>query len=336
MSQRVFITGAAGFIGAHLAHRLLDEGWEVLGLDNMNDYYSVALKDHRLAGLTARDGFRFVKADLVDHDRVEALIEEFDPHNIVHLAAQAGVRYSIDHPRSYVDSNLSGFLTILEAARHQIENGRSLRHLVYASSSSVYGKNQKTPYSVADPVDSPVSLYAATKRANELMASSYSHLYTIPCTGLRFFTVYGPAGRPDMAYFKFAEKAVRGEAIPIYNNGDLRRDFTYIDDVTEAVGVIMGTPPAPGADGLHKVYNIGNSHPETLLHFVDTLESALMGHGIISEPIAKDLLPMQPGDVYQTYADMEETEAVFGVHPTTTLTEGLERFAAWYADYEAN
>lgn len=333
MQRRALVTGAAGFIGAHLSHQLLDNGWDVVGLDNLNDYYSVELKNHRLDALREREGFSFVKADLVDDLHVSRVVTDFDPDVIVHLAAQAGVRYSIDHPKSYIDSNLVGFLTVLEAARERVSTGGRLRHLVYASSSSVYGQNEKVPYSVSDRVDNPVSLYAATKRANELMAHTYAHLYGLPATGLRFFTVYGPAGRPDMAYYKFTEKAIRGEAIEVYNMGDLRRDFTYVQDIVNGVEATMSKPPQPASGAPHRVYNIGNSRPEGLLHFIDVLEAALMRHGLIVEPIKRTLLPMQPGDVYQTYADVSDMEADFGFRSTTSLEEGLEHFIKWYADY---
>lgn len=336
MLKRAFITGAAGFIGAHLSHQLIDRGWAVLGIDNLNDYYDVRLKEHRLDGLSRRDGFSFVKADLVEGRQVGDLVAKFDPDAIVHLAAQAGVRYSIDNPQSYVDSNLVGFLTILESARERVSCDGRLRHLVYASSSSVYGQNAKVPYSVADRVDSPVSLYAATKRANELMAHTYSHLYGIPATGLRFFTVYGPAGRPDMAYFKFTEKAIRGETIDVFNMGDLRRDFTYIDDIADGVIAVMGKPPQADGVAPHAVYNIGNSRPEGLVRFIDVLEEVLTRQGLISAPIQRRLVPMQAGDVYQTYADLSDTEREFGFRPTVALEEGLEKFAAWYADYTSS
>ncbi|MGB4136207.1 MAG: NAD-dependent epimerase/dehydratase family protein [Microbacterium sp.] len=334
MTKRAFVTGAAGFIGSNLSHKLLDDGWLVYGLDNLNDYYRVDLKHDRLRTLTSREDFQFVKADLVDEQTVRSTIEAFDPHVIVHLAAQAGVRYSIDNPRAYVDSNLSGFLSILEAARSLRATSTSFEHLVYASSSSVYGKGTQAPYVVSARADTPVSLYAATKRANELMAYTYAHLYGIPSTGLRFFTVYGPAGRPDMAYYKFTDKAVRGEAIEVYNNGDLRRDFTYIDDIVDGVERVMARAPQADENAPHKVYNIGNSSPETLLDFIDILEKNLLRTGLISEPLNRVLLPMQPGDVYETFADMSDMEVDFGFRPTTSLADGLERFVRWYADNE--
>ena len=333
MKQRALVTGAAGFIGSHLTDQLLDTGWEVLGVDNINDYYDVRLKRHRLGALEHRPGFRFVQADLVESAEVGSVVAEFDPDVIVHLAAQAGVRYSIENPFAYLDSNLTGFLTILEAARERIASKGGLQHLIYASSSSVYGHNEKVPYSVEDRVDNPISLYAATKRANELMAHTYSHLYGIPATGLRFFTVYGPAGRPDMAYFKFAEDAIRGDEIEVYNMGDLKRDFTYIDDIVASIGAMMTVPPVAIDGAQHKIYNIGNSKPEDLLNFIAILERELMRHGLISQPIRRKLLPMQAGDVYQTYADVGELERDFGFKPATSLEDGLERFVDWYAHY---
>lgn len=337
MTRRAFVTGAAGFIGAHLAARLLDSGWQVCGLDNMNTYYRADLKEHRLAGLVGRKGFTFLKADLVDEARVQAALVEFDPHVVVHLAAQAGVRYSIDNPRTYIDSNLSGFLTILEAARLLQTRPSSFEHLVYASSSSVYGKATEAPYSVTkERADTPVSLYAATKRANELMAYTYAHLFGVPATGLRFFTVYGPAGRPDMAYYKFADRAVRGESIEVYNMGDLRRDFTYVDDIVAGIRAVMAKPPVVADDAPHKVYNIGNSNPETLLDFISLLEASLQRHGLISGPVKRVMLPMQPGDVYETFADMSDMERDFGFRPRTSLADGLERFVEWYDEYHSD
>lgn len=335
MSKRAFVTGAAGFIGSNLTHKLLDEGWSVYGLDNLNSYYRVALKEHRLQKLKQREGFGFVEADLIDEPVVRQAIANFDPHVIVHLAAQAGVRYSIENPRTYIDSNLSGFLSILESARALRSSSRSFEHLVYASSSSVYGKSSVAPYAVSARADTPVSLYAATKRANELMAYTYSHLYDIAATGLRFFTVYGPAGRPDMAYYKFTDKAVRGEAIEVYNNGDLRRDFTYIDDIVDGVSKVMAHIPQNDQDARHKVYNIGNSSPESLLDFIDILEKNLLKTGLIAQPLNRVMMPMQPGDVYETFADMSEMEADLAFRPSTSLADGLERFVRWYADNEA-
>lgn len=332
MSKRAFVTGAAGFIGANLAGRLLSQGWHVVGLDNLNDYYPRALKAERLEGLREFNQFRFIEADLTDAATARE-IEEQDPHVLVHLAAQAGVRYSIENPRAYTESNISGFLEILETARSLRTQHASLEHLVYASSSSVYGKGTPVPYSTAARADTPVSLYAATKRANELMAYTYSHLYDVPATGLRFFTVYGPVGRPDMAYFKFAEKAASGKPIEVYNNGDLRRDFTYIDDIVAGIGMVMERVPE-GAGGVpHKVYNIGNSSPERLMDFIAILEDRLLHYGVISEPIHRVMLPMQPGDVNETFADMSDMDVDFGFRPQTSLEVGLDKFAAWFASY---
>ncbi|MBM9463420.1 NAD-dependent epimerase/dehydratase family protein [Aeromicrobium sp. YIM 150415] len=328
----ILVTGAAGFVGAFLTQRLLETTESVvIGFDNLNDYYDVRLKEDRLQMLKDAAGdsgrFVFVRGDLADADAVDAVFREHRPSIVVNLAAQAGVRYSIENPRAYIDSNLIGFFNILEACRaHPVE------HLVYASSSSVYGTNEKVPYSTSDQVDNPVSLYAATKKSNELMAHSYASLYGIPSTGLRFFTVYGPMGRPDMAYFKFTDKIVRGEPIQIYNMGDMRRDFTYIDDIVTGVVNVMGKAPDESATGVrHKVYNIGNNQPESLLGFVETLERVLIEEGVISEPTKHELLPMQPGDVYQTYADVDELKQDFGFRPSTPLRDGLAKFARWYA-----
>lgn len=330
----ILVTGAAGFVGAFLIRRLLETTESVvIGFDNLNDYYDVRLKEDRLQMLQDAAGdsgrFVFVRGDLADADAVDAVFREHQPSIVVNLAAQAGVRYSIENPRAYIDSNLIGFFNILEACRaHPVE------HLVYASSSSVYGTNEKVPYSTLDQVDNPVSLYAATKKSNELMAHSYASLYGIPSTGLRFFTVYGPMGRPDMAYFKFTDKIVRGEPIQIYNMGDMRRDFTYIDDIVTGVVNVMGKAPDESATGVrHKVYNIGNNQPESLLGFVETLERVLIDEGVVTEPTEHELLPMQPGDVYQTYADVDELESDFGFKPGTPLEDGLRRFAKWYSAY---
>ena len=351
--ERVLVTGAAGFIGAFLCKRLLErETCEVVGLDNMNDYYDVGIKRDRLRMLahTAGDGscasdegfscgrFRFVRANLSDAAALESVFERFGPDVVVNLAAQAGVRYSIENPRAYVDSNLVGFFNILESCRHH-----PVKHLVYASSSSVYGGSKKIPFSEGDRVDEPVSLYAATKKSNELMANAYSKLYSIPATGLRFFTVYGPMGRPDMAYFGFTNKLVRGEKIKIFNMGDCKRDFTYIDDIVEGVQRVMSIPPKveTGEDGLpmaaHRVYNIGNSKPENLLDFVDTLQHVLVEEGVLSAGFDFDahmqLVPMQPGDVPVTYADTSALERDTGFKPYTPLEDGLRAFAKWYREY---
>lgn len=332
----ILVTGAAGFIGSNLVKRLLEtEGdIQVVGLDNLNDYYDVSLKEARLKELVD-DRFIFIRGDLADRTCVEKIFARYEPEMVVNLAAQAGVRYSITNPDSYIESNIIGFYNILECCRHSYDDGkRGVEHLVYASSSSVYGMNKKVPYSTLDKVDNPVSLYAATKKSNELMAHAYSKLYHIPCTGLRFFTVYGPAGRPDMAYFGFANKMVKGEKIQIFNYGDMRRDFTYIDDIVTGIVRVMKKAPGENEDGVkYKIYNIGNHNPESLLYFVETLEQCLMDAGVIEKPAEKEFLPMQPGDVYQTYADVEELVKDFGFQPKTTLKEGLTEFAKWYADF---
>lgn len=349
----VLVTGAAGFIGAHLCSRLLIDGWEVVGLDNLNDYYDVGIKFDRLRSIAEAAGglpevvhdrcfeigrFTFVRGDICDADLLDRIFSEHNFDVVINLAAQAGVRYSIENPRAYVDSNIVGFLNVLEACRsHPVE------HLVYASSSSVYGGNEKVPFSETDNVDSPVSLYAATKKANELMAHAYSKLYSIPATGLRFFTVYGPAGRPDMAYFAFSDKLARGETIKIFNMGDCRRDFTYVDDIVEGITRVIANPPQVrlGDDGLpcaaHRVYNIGNSNPENLLDFVNTLQRALVEEGVLPADYDfeahRELVPMQPGDVPVTYADTSKLERDTGFRPSTTLKDGLQEFARWYSNY---
>lgn len=335
--MRVLLTGSAGFIGAFLCKRLLkDGGWDVVGLDSVNSYYDPGIKEDRLRMLReadANDRFVFVRGDLTDAALVERLFSENEFDVVVNLAAQAGVRYSIDNPKAYVDSNLIGFFNILEACRHH-----PVKHLVFASSSSVYGGNEKVPFSEAEQVDHPVSLYAATKKANELMAHAYSKLYGIPCTGLRFFTVYGPMGRPDMAYFKFADILRADGTIQIYNMGDCRRDFTYVDDIVEGVVRVMGRVPEDcGTGARYKVYNIGNSEPVQLLEFVDTLQHVLVEEGVLPEgydfEAHRELVPMQPGDVVETYADCSELERDFGYHPATRLEDGLRAFAKWYREY---
>lgn len=322
-NKKILITGAAGFIGYHLAKRLLSLGVQVAGLDNMNAYYDVQLKKDRLARLELYPAFSFTQGDLADGETVNRIFEEFRPDIVVNLAAQAGVRYSIDHPREYIDSNIIGFFNILEACRHY-----QPEHLLFASSSSVYGNQKKTPFATTDNVDHPISLYAATKKSDELMAYTYCHLYGIPSTGLRFFTVYGPFGRPDMAYFKFTNKIMKREPITIFNQGDMYRDFTYVDDIVTGIQNMLCCPPKPNGEGdRYKIYNIGNNHPEKLMTFIETLEKAL------GKTAEKEYMPMQPGDVYQTYADVSELEKDFGFRPSTSIAEGLGKFARWYREY---
>ncbi len=342
-NKTILVTGSAGFIGFYLAKRLLTEltGATIVGFDSVNDYYDVSLKDWRLAELEktkSENKYAFIKGNLADKALVEKVFDEYKPDVMINLAAQAGVRYSIDHPDAYIESNIIGFYNILEACRnHPVE------HLVYASSSSVYGGNKKVPFSTDDKVDNPVSLYAATKKSNELLAHAYSKLYNIPSTGLRFFTVYGPAGRPDMAYFGFTNKLIKGQTIEIFNYGNCKRDFTYVDDIVE--GIIRVTERAPekkkGDDGLllppYRVYNIGNSNPEYLLDFVQILSEELVRAGVLPKDFDfeahKKLVPMQPGDVPVTYADTSELEADTGFKPSTTLRDGLRRFAEWYKEF---
>ncbi len=322
-SKTYLITGGAGFIGFHLSRRLLEQGAAVIGFDNLNDYYDVSLKEDRLRILREFPNYTFVKGDLADKAAVYAVFETHRPQITVNLGAQAGVRYSIDNPDAYVSSNLVGFYHILEACRRF-----GTEHLVFASSSSVYGGNDKVPFSTADQVDEPVSLYAATKKSNELMAHAYSKLYGFPVTGLRFFTVYGPMGRPDMAYFKFAKKIMNGEPIQIYNNGDMMRDFTYIDDIVEGVCHILCNPPAVNEKGAaYKIYNIGNHEPVKLMDFITTLERCLGREAV------KEYYPMQPGDVYQTYADVSELTEHFGFRPDTSIEAGLTAFVNWFREY---
>lgn len=345
----ILVTGAAGFIGSNLVKALFRKncGETIVGIDNMNDYYDPRLKDERLKQLQEYEGFVFIKGNIADRQFVEKIFAEYKPSTVVNLAAQAGVRYSITNPDAYIESNIIGFYNILEACRHsysQYEGG--VQHLVYASSSSVYGSNKKIPYSTDDKVDNPISLYAATKKSNELMAHSYSKLYNIPSTGLRFFTVYGPAGRPDMAYFGFTDKLVKGEKIQIFNYGNCRRDFTYVDDIVEGVMRVMEKAPEKtvGEDGLplppYAVYNIGNNQPENLLDFVDILQQELVRAGVLPEDYDfeshKELVPMQPGDVPVTYADTSALERDFGFKPSTPLREGLRAFAEWYKGYYFN
>ena len=352
-NKTILVTGAAGFIGSFLCEALLKgKGVNVVGIDSMNDYYEVSLTEYRLEKLRAlaqeRESsgcrFSFVRGNMADKAVIDGIFDEYKPDIVVNLAAQAGVRYSIDHPDVYIESNLIGFYNILEACRHSYDGGaKGVEHLVYASSSSVYGSNKKVPYSTDDKVDNPVSLYAATKKSDELMAHAYAKLYDIPSTGLRFFTVYGPAGRPDMAYFGFTNKLRAGETIKIFNYGNCKRDFTYIDDIVEGVMRVMAKAPerAAGEDGLpvppYKVYNIGNSHPENLLDFVRILSEELVSTGVLPADYDfeahKQLVPMQPGDVPITYADTAPLERDFGFKPDTPLREGLRRFARWYKEY---
>ena len=339
-NKTVFVTGVAGFIGSNLAKRLLKEfdGIKVVGIDNMNDYFDVSIKEWRLKELQSNTSFTFFKGSIADKEIINNIFEEYKPSVVVNLAAQAGVRYSITNPDAYIEANLIGFYNILEACRHN-----EVEHLVYASSSSVYGSNKKVPYSTEDKVDNPVSLYAATKKSNELMAHAYSKLYNIPSTGLRFFTVYGPAGRPDMAYFGFTNKLRNNETIKIFNYGNCKRDFTYIDDIVEGIIRVMKNVPEKkiGEDGLpvppYSVYNIGNNHPENLLDFVDILQQELISAGVLPSDYDfeshKELVAMQPGDVPVTYADTTPLEQDFGFKPNTSLRYGLRSFAKWYKEF---
>ncbi len=339
-SKTILVTGAAGFIGANLVKRLLADvpTANIIGIDSVNDYYDVRLKEYRLEELNQNDNFTFFKGNIADKELINSIFEKYKPTVVVNLAAQAGVRYSITNPDAYIESNLIGFFNILEACRNY-----PVEHLVYASSSSVYGSNKKVPYSTEDKVDNPVSLYAATKKSNELMAHAYSKLYNIPSTGLRFFTVYGPAGRPDMAYFGFTNKLVNGETIKIFNYGNCKRDFTYVDDIVEGVvRVMQGAPDKKnGEDGLpippYAVYNIGNNQPETLLDFVQILSEELVRAGVLPEnydfEAHKELVPMQPGDVPITYADTDALERDYGFKPSTSLRDGLRKFAEWYKEF---
>lgn len=350
--KTIVVTGAAGFIGSNLVMELLRTRRKihVIGIDNMNDYYDVSIKKFRLEKIQKEalqhegETWQFIKGSIADKQLIERLFNEFKPQIVVNLAAQAGVRYSISNPDAYIESNLIGFYNILEACRHSYDNGQpGVEHLVYASSSSVYGSNKKVPYSTDDKVDNPVSLYAATKKSNELMAHAYSKLYNIPSTGLRFFTVYGPAGRPDMAYFGFTNKLLKGETIKIFNYGNCKRDFTYVDDIVKGVKLVMQKPPKRknGEDGLpippYAIYNIGNNQPENLLDFVTILQEELVRAGILPKDYDfeahKELVPMQPGDVPVTYADTSALERDFGFKPSTSLRQGLRSFAEWYKDF---
>lgn len=351
-NKTILVTGAAGFIGANLVAKLVErkEPMTVIGLDNVNDYYDVSIKEFRLKEIdkliseNSQVTWEFIKGDLADNALIQQIFADYKPQIVVNLAAQAGVRYSITNPDAYIQSNLIGFYNILEACRHSYDNGESgVEHLVYASSSSVYGSNKKVPYSTDDKVDNPVSLYAATKKSNELLAHSYSKLYNIPSTGLRFFTVYGPAGRPDMAYFGFTNKLIKGETIEIFNYGNCKRDFTYVDDIVEGVMRVMQKAPqrAEGEDGLplppYAVYNIGNSSPENLLDFVDILQQELVRAGVLPADYDfdahKKLVPMQQGDVPITYADTSALERDFDFKPSTSLRDGLRKFAKWYKEF---
>lgn len=343
--KTILVTGVAGFIGSNLVQRLYNDAKDisVIGIDNMNDYYDVKIKESRLEKLSKYPTFTCIKGSIADKNIIDSIFKEYKPTIVVNLAAQAGVRYSITNPDAYIESNLIGFYNILEACRHSYDTDAGVEHLVYASSSSVYGSNKKVPYSTDDKVDNPVSLYAATKKSNELMAHAYSKLYNIPSTGLRFFTVYGPAGRPDMAYFGFTDKLKAGETIKIFNYGNCKRDFTYIDDIVE--GVVRVTKKAPdrknGEDGLplppYAVYNIGNNNPENLLDFVQILQEELIRAGVLSNDYDfeshKELVAMQPGDVPVTYADTGALERDFGFKPKTSLRSGLRKFAEWYKDF---
>lgn len=342
-NKTILVTGSAGFIGYYLSKRLLEEikGVKVIGFDSVNDYYDVSLKEWRLEQLSKYDNFTFIRGNLADKELVNKVFKEYKPSVVVNLAAQAGVRYSIDHPDVYIESNLIGFYNILEACRYN-----PVEHLVYASSSSVYGGNKKVPFSTDDKVDNPVSLYAATKKSNELLAHCYSKLYNIPSTGLRFFTVYGPAGRPDMAYFGFTNKLINNETIKIFNYGNCKRDFTYVDDIVEGIiRVMQGAPEkVNGEDGLplppYAVYNIGNSNPENLLDFVQILQEELIKAGVLPEDYDfeshKELVAMQPGDVPVTYADTSALEKDYGFKPSTSLRKGLRKFAEWYKEFYIN
>lgn len=347
LSQKtILVTGAAGFIGSNLSIELLKEAENVhiVGIDNMNDYYDVSLKEFRLDQIKKTESavsgdFTFIKGSIADKELVKELFDKYKPQLVVNLAAQAGVRYSIENPDTYIESNLIGFYNILEACRHSYDNNAGgVEHLVYASSSSVYGSNKKIPYATQDKVDNPVSLYAATKKSDELLAHAYAKLFNIPSTGLRFFTVYGPAGRPDMAYFGFTNKLVKNETIQIFNYGNCKRDFTYIDDIVAGVTAVMQCAPMPNDDGVqYKLYNIGNNRPENLLDFVEMLQDELKAAGVLPEnydfEAHKELVGMQPGDVEITYADVSELERDFGFKPETSLRDGLRRFAEWYKEF---
>jgi UDP-glucuronate 4-epimerase len=333
MSENVLVTGAAGFVGKFLSEALLEKGYPVIGVDNLNDYYDVQLKKDRLKDLEAYDNFTFLEFDISEKEKVDQVFEEYEPRIVMNMAAQAGVRYSIEHPEVYMQSNIMGFYNILEACRHH-----PVDHLLYASSSSVYGSNKKVPFEETDFVDNPVSLYAATKKSNELMAHTYSHLYDIPATGLRFFTVYGPMGRPDMAYFKFADMYFNDEAIHIYNDGDfdndMYRDFTYVDDIVEGILGLVDHPPVETEESAaHTVFNLGNNQPVKLMEFITSLEKALSQSLDREVEFEKIYEPIQPGDVPATYASTEKLQEAIGYKPDTSVAEGLQNFADWYVDY---
>lgn len=343
--KTLLVTGAAGFIGSYLINKLCQDMPDclIVGVDNLNDYYDVKLKESRLRNLSQYQSFLFIKGNIADKPFLDSVFKTYRPSVVVNLAAQAGVRYSITNPDVYIESNLIGFYNVLEACRHAADDGKEVEHLVYASSSSVYGSNKKIPYSVSDQTDHPVSLYAATKKSNELLAHAYSELYNIPSTGLRFFTVYGPAGRPDMAYFGFTNKLLKGEKIQIFNYGNCKRDFTYIDDIVEGMIKVIQRAPSKEdrQDGMpvppYKVYNLGNSQPESLLEFVHILQEELVKAGVLRPDYDfeahKEFIPMQPGDVAITYADTNALERDFGFRPTTSLREGLGKFAEWYKEF---
>lgn len=341
-NKTILLTGIAGFVGANLAKKLFErfKGIKIIGIDNMNDYYDVSLKEWRLKDIGKRENFVFIKKNLANKEAISKIFQEYKPDVVVNLAAQAGVRYSITNPDSYIESNLIGFYNILEAVRHSYDYYDGVKHLVYASSSSVYGGNTKIPYSTEDKVDSPVSLYAATKKSNELLCHAYSKLYNIPSTGLRFFTVYGPCGRPDMAYFSFTNKLLKGEKLQIFNYGNCLRDFTYIDDIVEGIVRVMQTAPEPSpTDNLppYRILNIGNGHPENLLEFVGILRDELVLAGLLSKDFDLqahlELLPLQKGDVEKTFADTKDLEKLVGYKPSTTLRQGLHEFVKWYKDF---
>lgn len=325
--EAVLVTGAAGFIGFHVAAKLLNDGCTVWGIDNLNDYYSVDLKQARLKELQQHENFHFATLGLEDNASFAPLFKQIQPKHVIHLAAQAGVRYSLENPGAYIQSNLVGFANVLEACRHQ-----GVDHLIYASSSSVYGGNRKVPFAEEDQVDHPVSLYAATKKSNELMAHAYAHLYGLPVTGLRFFTVYGPWGRPDMAYYKFTKALLANETIDVYNHGDMERDFTYVDDVVESIVRLLDVPPAENeiSSAPYALYNIGNHTPVSLTSFIETLE------GVLNVKAKKNLMPMQPGDVKKTFAEVKALQACVGFEPATPLREGLQKFAQWYRSYHGD